>query len=209
MLFLLVSKIFCTSGRELFHKWINSTLQTKETINTESLKIVPSGVIYKDPLNYSSCNSTEYFSNVESLDLAQINYDDLKAASKLIYLLLREDKNYKKTLKKMLVIDNLIQKVDNFENFHKYVLCFIRNIKLLIYTLSFIELNDKTCRQLSIIIKKSMRFITKWNCQWQILQIFKNDMDELLIRLCEIAKYNDSDSSREYKVGEFRKKTYK
>ncbi|WUR02743.1 putative SP-containing protein [Vairimorpha necatrix] len=226
MLLLFLFQIFSASDRELFNQWVNMPLQTNETINNESFEIVPNGFIYKDPLNYSSCNATEYFSNVEMLDLTTIDYNNLKAASRFIYYLLRADKTYKKTFKKMLVFKPLIRKVDNFENFHKYVLGYTKNTEQindeehpylflkslafmnykLIYLLSFLELDVKTYRAVSNIMDKSKDFITKWDCQWQILQIMGNDNLERLMRACEIAMDDDTISSRKYTVEEFHKK---
>ncbi|WUR02737.1 uncharacterized protein VNE69_02256 [Vairimorpha necatrix] len=194
MIILFFSKIFTISERELFYSWTKDLVKTNITNYTDTLKLIEnSRYVHKDPLDYSSCNATEYFSYIEPLDISELNYDDLEIASRYIYLKLIQDKLYRKTLKEMLKYKPLIYFADKFENFHKYVLSFIENTNdddetwaplllvksmaymsyKLIYLLSFVELDEQAMFLVCWSIRNNIAFKTEEKCQWRLNQIMK------------------------------------
>ncbi|WUR02740.1 uncharacterized protein VNE69_02259 [Vairimorpha necatrix] len=193
MIFLFLYKIFTMSGREIFDSWTKNLVRTNTTIYTDTMELVPnSRYVREDSLDYSSCNADKYFSYIEPLDISRLNYKDLRIASKFIYLELRQDKLYRKTLKEMLKTEPMINITDNFENFHMYVLSFIksdideeiwepyllvksmayRSYKL-IYLLSYIELDEQAKNFVSKLIKRSLEIKTEKTCKWQLYQLMR------------------------------------
>ncbi|WUR02745.1 putative SP-containing protein [Vairimorpha necatrix] len=216
MLFLFLFNI-CEAGREIFDLIAKSMVKTNKTIYTDTVEYVDDSPAYKDPLNYTSCNATAYFSNAEIFNFNQIDYKDLRVASKYIYRIFGKSTPFKEIIRKMISYRTIRREIFNFKNFHKYVKNYIQNIQQenneinaylllkslafkcykLIYLFSFIELEEQKRNELKNAMVESMVLKTKCDCQWQIIQILDTVVYDFLIESLEAVISNS-----EKKIGQ-------
>ncbi|WUR02744.1 uncharacterized protein VNE69_02263 [Vairimorpha necatrix] len=213
----------CKAGREMFELLEKQMIKTNETIYTNFVEYVDSTNVYIDPFNYTACDTYGYFSHMEVLNSKQIDDKDLRFVSRYIYRIFKRSESFKEIIRLMENSKTLRREIFKFKNFHKYVSSYINNIRQsynyehkflflkslafkcykLIYLLSFIDLDEQTSEELTKVMVENMLLKTKDDCQWQITQILKTEVFDVLIEALETVVYKDGNEKKHFVLPKF------
>ncbi|WUR02738.1 uncharacterized protein VNE69_02257 [Vairimorpha necatrix] len=210
MMFLLFYST-CKLSRDVLDLHTKTMVKTNETTNKTTVEYSTNSLYHEETSNYIYCNTTDYFSNLEKLDLSQIEYTFLRVASWHVYKILRKAKPFKKKIRRMVKSKVMRRKIFEFTNFNFYVNFFIRNLPQvrddeypylflrslalqsykLIYLFSFVIIDDVYCRDLFDIMRKKMILRTADHCPWKITKLYNEKIYDYLIEALESVVYED------------------
>ncbi|WUR02742.1 uncharacterized protein VNE69_02261 [Vairimorpha necatrix] len=202
---------FCKTGREALDLAMKETIRTNETINNHIVKNFTNSFNQKLTLNRSICNTSDYFSNVDVLDLRQLDFTQLRIVSWILYTLLVKSKAFKSKIRRIVKSREMRREIYSLNNFYMYVNSFIKNLEQdddeeypylllkslafkcykLIYLLSYIELDTTFSKELIEIMKTKVNIRTKNHCPWKITKIYNKKTYDYLIGKLESVVYKD------------------
>ncbi|WUR02739.1 uncharacterized protein VNE69_02258 [Vairimorpha necatrix] len=217
MMFLLFYST-CKLSRDVLDLHTKTMVKTNESKNNQTVEYNAKSSYLEEISNHTFCLTTEYFSNVEVLDLSLIEFRKVRIASWHVYHIFRDARPFKKKIQRMVQSKTLRRKIFNFDNFYFYVLHFIRNLEQendeeypylflkslafkcyrLIYILSFFDLDYEYNKLLLDKLRTKIKLRTKRFCPWEITNIFSENIYDLLIWTLESIVDEDDEVRKKF-----------